>query len=139
MSRRNPQPRRSECPLNAALEMVGDRWSLLIVRDLMLGGRRTYKAFLAGGERIATNVLADRLARLEGLGILGSVRDPTDRRRIHYKLTAKGIDIAPVLIELVLWAARHERTAAPKDLLDEMVHHRRRFLARLKREWSAMR
>lgn len=137
MSRRNPRRRRSECPLNAALEMVGDRWSLLIVRDVMLGGRRNYKAFLAGGERIATNVLADRLARLEALGILASVRDPADRRRIHYKLTSKGLDLAPVLIELVLWAARHERTAAPKELLDEMVHHRRRFLARLKREWSS--
>ena len=138
MRRKNSRPRRSECPLNAALEMVGDRWSLLIVRDLMLGGQRTYKAFLAGGERIATNVLADRLAKLEEIGILGSVRDPSDRRRIHYKLTAKGIDLAPVLIELVLWASRHERTAVPKELLDEMVHHRRRFLTRLKRRWSAM-
>ena len=131
--------RRSGCPLNAALEMVGDRWSLLIVRDLMLQGRRTYREFLAGGERIATNILADRLARLERLGILARARDPADGRRTLYKLTEKGIDLAPTLIELVLWAARHEETAAPAALLDDMKHHRGRFLARLRREWAAMR
>jgi DNA-binding HxlR family transcriptional regulator len=138
MGSRKPSQRRSGCPLNAALEMVGDRWSLLIVRDLMLLGHRTYKAFLAGGEHIATNVLADRLARLEALGILARGRDPSDRRRTLYKLTAKGMDLAAVLIELVLWAARHERTAAPRALLDDMTRDRRRFLARLKRQWAAM-
>lgn len=139
MERRERAQRRSECPLNAALEMIGDRWSLLIVRDLMLQGRRTYKDFLAGGECIATNILADRLLRLEEIGILARARDPSDGRRTLYKLTAKGLDLAPALIELVLWAARHESTGAPRKLLREMRHDRRRFLDRIRRQWAAMR
>lgn len=138
MSRKQPGGRRSACPLNAALEMVGDRWSLLIVRDLMLLGRRTFREFLEGGERIATNVLADRLLRLEELGILERARDPSDGRRTLYKLTEKGFDLGPTLIELVLWAARHEATGGPKALLDEMKRHRGRFLTRLRRQWAAM-
>lgn len=129
--------RRSGCPLSAALEMVGDRWSLLIVRDVMLLGRRTYKEFLAGGERIATNILAERLRRLERVGLLQRGRDPGDRRRTLYRLTEKGMALAPVLIELVLWAAQFERTAMPKALLDEMKHRRTKFIARLRKAWQA--
>ena len=129
--------RRSGCPLNAALEMIGDRWSLLIVRDLMLAGRRTYNAFLESGERIATNVLAERLRRLEEIGILARTPDPKDRRRTLYKLTEKGIDLAPVLLEMVLWAARHEKTMAPRALLQDMKRRRTAFLTRLRREWEA--
>ncbi len=136
MKRKVCVERRSGCPLNAALEMVGDRWSLLIVRDVMLHGRRTYKAFLEGGERIATNVLAERLARLVRIGILERRPDPSDRRRSLYRLTEKGLDLGPVLIELVLWAARHEKTGAPPHLLDEMARRRRGLLARLKKEWA---
>ena len=122
----------------ASVLRVGDRWSLLIVRELMLLGRRTCREFLAGGECIATNVLADRLARLEQLGILERARDPSDGRRALWKLTEKGKDLAPALLELVLWASRHEETAAPAALLDEMKHRRRSFLARLRRQWAEM-
>ena len=128
--------RRSGCPLNAALEMVGDRWSLLIVRDLMLSGRRTYNAFLEGGEQIATNVLAERLRRLEQIGILERQADPQDRRRTLYKLTPKGIDLAPVLLEMVVWAAKHEKTGAPRALLQDMTRRRAAFLARIRKEWE---
>jgi DNA-binding HxlR family transcriptional regulator len=136
MKRAERAPRRSDCPLHAALDMVGDRWSLLVVRDLMLFGRQTFKAFLEGGECIATNVLADRLRRLERLAIVARVPDPDDGRRTLYRLTAKGMDLAPVLIELVLWAARHEETGAPRELLDEMQHRRASFLARLRKQWQ---
>jgi DNA-binding HxlR family transcriptional regulator len=135
--KRSPRPqRRSGCPLNAALEMLGDRWSLLIVRDLMLAGKRTFKSFLESSECIATNVLADRIARLEELGILARTPDPKDRRRDLFRLTAKGMDLGPVLIELVLWAARHEKTGAPPDLLEEMTQRRKSFLSKLHRAWS---
>ena len=73
--------RRSGCPLNASVEMLGDRWSLLIIRDMMLRGSRTFKEFLDSYERIATNVLSDRLNRLESYGIIRSQTDPSDRRR----------------------------------------------------------
>ena len=102
--------RRSECPLNASVEMLGDRWSLLIIRDMMLRGFRTYKEFLECYEGIATNILADRLRKLVAYGIITSKPDPADGRKVIYSLTPKGIDLAPVLTEMVLWAAAHEET-----------------------------
>src|SRR5215469_4472189 len=102
--------RRSGCPLNASVEMLGDRWSLLIIRDMMVRGYRTFKQFLSSDEHIATNILADRLRRLESYGIITTHPDPFDGRKLHYHLTAKGLDLAPVLTEMVLWAAAHEGT-----------------------------
>src|SRR5438445_831040 len=99
MKKRTMAERRSACPLNATLEVLGDRWSLLIVRDLIFKGRTTYKDFLAGGEGIATNVLADRLRRLEAEGVIGKGRDAADARRLVYRLTAKGLALAPVLVD----------------------------------------
>ena len=90
--------------------MLGDRWSLLILRDMMLRGFRSYKEFLDSYERIATNILADRLKKLIAHGIITTREDPSDGRKLIYVLTDKGIDLAPVLAEMVLWAARHEKT-----------------------------
>ncbi len=102
--------RRSGCPLNASVEMLGDRWSLLIIRDMMLLGYRTFKEFLNSHERIATNILADRLRRLENYGIIASAANPSDGRKQIYSLTPKGLGLAPVLTEMVLWAAAYEET-----------------------------
>src|ERR1700689_2249429 len=102
--------RRSGCPLNASVEMLGDRWSLLIIRDMMLAGARSYKQFMECYEGIATNILADRLRKLVAYGIVTTEPDPSDGRKVIYLLTAKGIDLAPVLTEMVLWAAGHEET-----------------------------
>lgn len=128
--------RRSGCPISIALELLGDAWSLLIVRDLMFKGRHSFNEFLDGGEGIATNILADRLRRLEAAGIVEKQVDPSDRRRIRYGLTRKGIDLAPVLVELVVWSANHEATDAPADVVREMQAHRRAFLARVRRQWA---
>jgi DNA-binding HxlR family transcriptional regulator len=111
MSAKTPAfDRRSACPLNASVEMLGDRWSLLIIRDMMLLGNHTFKEFLNSHEKIATNILADRLKRLEKYGIISSARDPSDGRKSIYSLTAKGLGLAPVLTEMVLWAAAYEDT-----------------------------
>src|SRR5260370_31487986 len=85
--------------------ILGDRWSLLIIRDMMLRGARSYKEFLECDEGIATNILADRLRKLVAYGIITTEPDPSDGRKVIYLLTAKGIDLAPVLTEMVLWAA----------------------------------
>src|ERR1700735_2942661 len=90
--------------------MLGDRWSLLIIRDMMLAGAHTYKQFLDCYEGIATNILADRLRKLVAYGIITTEKDPSDGRKLIYLLTPKGIDLAPVLTEMVLWAAAHEDT-----------------------------
>jgi DNA-binding HxlR family transcriptional regulator len=127
--------RRSGCPLNASLEMLGDRWSLLILRDMMLRGYQTFNEFLHSDEKIATNILADRLRRLESYGIIETERDALDGRKTIYSLTAKGIDLAPVLTEMVLWAARHEATGN-QALVRQMRTDKEQLLARVRQRWA---
>jgi DNA-binding HxlR family transcriptional regulator len=121
--------------LNASIEMLGDRWSLLIIRDMMVRGSRTFKEFLGADEGIATNMLADRLRRLEAHGIIASQPDPSDGRKLNYSLTAKGIDLAPVLTEMVLWAARHEETGN-QALVHTLQTDRQRFLEQVRERWA---
>src|SRR5262249_15265062 len=127
--------RRSGCPLNASVEMLGDRWSLLILRDMMLRGYTLFNEFLQSDEKIATNILADRLRRLEGYAIISSCEDPADGRKRIYSLTPKGIDLAPVLTEMVLWAARHEETGN-QALVRLMRASKEQFNANIHRQWS---
>jgi DNA-binding HxlR family transcriptional regulator len=115
--------------------MLGDRWSLLIIRDLMVRGFRTFKDFEGSSEGIATNILADRLRKLEAAGIIAAEAAESDARRVNYRLTEKGIDLAPVLLELLLWGARHEQTAAPCVLIETMAAERKHFLAEVRRRW----
>jgi DNA-binding HxlR family transcriptional regulator len=129
------QKRRSGCPLNASVEMLGDRWSLLVIRDMMLRGFRSYKQFLESDEGIATNILADRLRKLEAHGIVATKPDRTDGRKLTYTLTSKGIDLAPVLAEMVLWAARHE-TTGNQALVHELQKNKRRVLAHVRQRWG---
>jgi len=134
--KKKPSPkRRSGCPLNASVETLGDRWSLLIIRDMMLRGFRTYKEFLESFEGIATNILADRLRKLQAYGIITTERDRSDGRRLFYLLTEKGIDLAPVLTEMVLWAARHEKTEN-QALVRQMKKDREQLLAEVRQRWA---
>jgi DNA-binding HxlR family transcriptional regulator len=127
--------RRSGCPLNASVEMLGDRWSLLIIRDMMLRGFRTYKEFMECYEGIATNILADRLRKLVSNGIITAEPDPADGRTRIYLLTAKGSDLAPVLTEMVLWAAAHEDTGN-QALVRQMRSDKPKFLAGVRERWA---
>jgi DNA-binding HxlR family transcriptional regulator len=115
--------------------MLGDRWSLLIIRDMMVRGSRTYKEFLESWEGIATNILTDRLRKLEAHGIITTERDPSDGRRLIYLLTDKGIDLAPVLTEMVLWAAAHEDTGN-QALVRLMKKDKAQFLAGVRQRWA---
>ena len=128
--------RRSECPLNASVEMLGDRWSLLIIRDMMLRGFRSYKEFMECYEGIATNILADRLRKLVAYGIIATEPNPADGRKVVYSLTPKGIDLAPVLTEMVLWAAAHEDTGN-QALVRQMRADKEKFLAGVRQRWAA--
>jgi DNA-binding HxlR family transcriptional regulator len=130
-----PPDRRSGCPLNASVEMLGDRWSLLILRDMMLRGYQSFNEFLRSDEKIATNILSDRLRRLESYGIITSEQDPADGRKMIYTLTAKGIDLAPVLTEMVLWAARHEETGN-QPLVRRMQTSKEQLLAEVRQRWA---
>ncbi len=127
--------RRSGCPVSIALERFGDRWSLLIIRDLMVRGFRTFKQFQESGEGIATNILADRLRRLQASGIVRVEREAADGRKLNYRLTKKGIDLAPVVLELLIWGARHEETGAPCAVIERFEKHREHVLAEVRRRW----
>lgn len=101
----------------------------------MVRGFRTFKDFARAGEGIATNILADRLRKLEASGIISVETEETDRRRVNYRLTEKGIDLAPVLLELLIWGARHEETGLPCALIEKMVRDREQVLAEVRRRW----
>ena len=139
MPKKKPSPkRRSRCPLNASVEVLGDRWSLLIIREMMLRGFRSYKEFLGSYERIATNILADRLRKLAAHGIITNGRDSSDGRKLIYSLTAKGIDLAPVLTEMVLWAAGHEDTGN-QALVRQMQKDKEQFISAIRQRWAGER
>jgi len=128
--------RRSGCPVSISLELFGDRWTLLIVRDLMVRGYQTFKEFEESGEGIATNILASRLRRLQAAGIVVKEVEGADRRKVHYRLTEKGIDLAPAVLELLIWGARHEATAAPCGLIEHLAANRQEILAEVWRRWQ---
>ena len=136
VARKAKARRRSGCPVSVSLEIFGDRWSLLIIRDLMVRGYRTFKDFETAGERIATNILSDRLRKLEQHGIIVTETEKTDARKVNYRLTEKGIDLAPVLLELLIWGARHEPTGAPCAFIDQMESNREQVLAETRRRWQ---
>jgi DNA-binding HxlR family transcriptional regulator len=107
----------------------------LIIRDLMVRGLQTFKQFQESGEGVATNILADRLRKLEVAGIISAEVAETDGRRVNYRLTEKGIDLAPVLLELLIWGARHEEAGASCTLIAKMARNRQAILAEVRRRW----
>ncbi|MEX0954586.1 MAG: helix-turn-helix domain-containing protein [Rhizobiaceae bacterium] len=118
MQERKP---RSDCPISCALDVLGDRWSLLIVRDILLRGKTTHGAFRESSERIATNILGDRLAYLERQGIVSRRPNPDDGRSEIFALTQKGTDLLPLLIAMTEWSGKHDETfMASKQMRDEM-------------------
>lgn len=127
--------RRSGCPVSISLELFGDRWSLLIIRDLMVRGSRTFKEFQEAGEGIATNILSDRLRNLQAASLITTEADKTDARRMNYRLTEKGIALAPVMLELLIWGARYQETDAPCAVIAEMESNREEILAEVRRRW----
>lgn len=130
--------RRSDCPVHFALDVFGDPWTLLVVRDLMFKGRTRYTDFLNAEEGIATNILADRLARLEQDGIVE--KQPTVRGASgSYRLTPKGVDLLPLMIEIVAWSAKHDpRTAAGREFVRRVREDRDGLLAELRAQLSSL-
>jgi DNA-binding HxlR family transcriptional regulator len=126
------QKRRSDCPINFALEIFGDKWTFLIVRDLMFKGKHYYGEFLQMEERIATNILADRLALLEASGIVTKKLDKQHGSKQFYELTSKGIDLLPALTEIILWSAKYDKqTAADAKFISQVKKDRRGLFAKI--------
>lgn len=122
---------RSHCPINYSLEMFGDSWSLLILRDIIFFGKKTYGEFLASNEHIARNILANRLEQLQMKGLLEKHSHPTDQRKDLYEVTEAGLDILPILMELTEWGAKHDtHTLASKTWLTLTRTRRAQVIAR---------
>jgi DNA-binding HxlR family transcriptional regulator len=112
---------RSDCPISSALDLFGDKWSLLVMRDLLFRNKSHYREFLASEEGIATNILADRLARLEAAGLIEKTGDDPRSGKQAYLPTAKGKDLIPLLLQMMLWSVKHNpQTAAPGALIAEL-------------------
>jgi DNA-binding HxlR family transcriptional regulator len=122
---------KSHCAVNFALEAVGDPWALLIVRDIAFDGKHSFNEFLASDERIARNILADRLVWLEQAGVLLKKDDPRDRRKGWYGLTEKGIDLIPVLFALSEWSFTYDPETAADGAFGEVYMQDRARITRL--------
>lgn len=107
---------RSDCPISCSLDIFGDKWSLLIIRDIMLRNKSSYGEFLESEEKIATNILADRLSLLEAENILTKEVSPKNKSKFMYRLTKKGIDLLPVVIEIMDWGAKYNPGCPRKEV-----------------------
>jgi DNA-binding HxlR family transcriptional regulator len=132
MKAKLPKFRRSDCPINIMLEMLGDSWSLLIVRDMMFFGATRFNELMNAREKIASNILADRLQKLESAEIIWKRRDPTDARKFIYGLTEKGADLAPILAEVMLWSHQYQDADIPQDVINAIKADRGAFVAHIK-------
>jgi len=132
--RNDEKQRLSGCPVAFGLDTFGDRWTLLVIREMMLHGKSTYSDFLEIDEAISTNILADRLKHLETEGIIEKVRDPENGRSFIYSLTPKGADLAPVLMEIIRWSGKHDaRAFARKGVLNRIKRAPKEMEANMRR------
>ena len=125
-----PRHEKSNCPISYSLDLFGDRWTLLILRDLILWGKTRFAEFQASDEKIASNILSDRLRRLEEQGVIGIEKDPSDARQKIYTATEKGLSLTPVLLEIAAWGASHDPdTGAPADFAADFYADRAAYYA----------
>ncbi|MFC3161504.1 transcriptional regulator, HxlR family [Chryseobacterium arachidis] len=125
--------KRSDCPISCSLEMWGDKWSLLIIRDLMIKKECTYGDFLKAGEKIATNILASRLQNLTENGIIAKKDHPDNKLKILYYLTEKGIDLLPLIVEINLWGDKYLQIPEDrKKLIEDIKKDKNKFIEKAK-------
>jgi DNA-binding HxlR family transcriptional regulator len=125
--------RRSSCPIACALDCVGDKWTLIVLRDIIMLRKHHFQELLQGSEGIASNILASRLKLLEAAGMITRRRDPAQARRVIYEPTAKALDLLPVIVELARWGMKHDPgAAAPAHFLRRLAKDREGFIASIR-------
>ena len=130
--------RRSECPISYAMDIFGDKWTMLIMRDLLLYGKDSFSEFLCSDEKIATNILTDRLNLLLREGFVTKHTAPTNKSKFLYRPTEKAIDMIPVLSEITLWAGKYNPGGAPAEIAEPLRKNRVKALREMKKkveEW----
>jgi len=123
---------RSHCPINFAQEVFGDKWSLLIIRDVMFKGKKYYNEFLSSDEKISTNILANRLEKLEADGLITKTIDKNNNSKKIYALTQKGIALLPMLIEMIAWSAKYDNeTETPAEFIHKLEEDKESLIREL--------
>jgi len=124
---------RSDCPISYALDFVGDKWTLVVLRDLILRRKRYFQEFLASEEKIASNILASRLKLLESTGLVTREADPAHARRVIYAPTEKALDLLPSILELLLWGTKYAgKSAAPPEVVRRAAEDRAGLVAEIR-------
>ena len=127
---------RSKCPASCALDILGDKWSLLVIRDMIYFKKKTFNEFLKSNEKIATNILASRLKMLEEFGLISKHNSHKNKKINIYKLTKVGLDIIPTLIELTMWSIKNvEKTEVVKSISSEYLEDRGNLISNLKSDY----
>ena len=130
--------RKTNCPILFALDIFGDKWSLLIMRDILIRGGKHYNDFLYAGEGISTNILADRLEQLERRGLIAKHRDETNKRRFIYTPTQKGLELVPVLMEIILWSAKYDpETNTPQWYVNRLKTNREAVIHEIREKFNS--
>ena len=130
--------KRSHCPIAFALDIFGDKWSLLVLRDLLFKGKSHYSEFLDAEEGVSTNILSERLTRLECEGLIAKTRDQTNRRQFIYSPTPKGLDLLPAILEISLWSAEYDpSTAAPPGEMKRIREKREDVIREVKSRFTS--
>lgn len=131
--RKKLPPRRSSCSISYALDYLGDRWTLLVLRDLLFRGKRHFRDFLASDEKIATNILSSRLKALETAGMVVRQTDPASARSVIYEPTEKAADLIPALLELTRWSGKYDpQTVLPPPLARRIARDREGLIAEIR-------
>jgi DNA-binding HxlR family transcriptional regulator len=126
--------RRSECPISYTMDIFGDKWTLLIMRDLLLYHKDSFSDFLCSDEKIATNILTDRLNVLVREGFVTKHTSPANRSKFLYRPTEKAIELIPILMEITLWAEKYNPAGAPKDMTEALKTNRTKALRDLRKK-----
>jgi DNA-binding HxlR family transcriptional regulator len=127
---------RSDCPISFSLDYLGDKWTLLILRDLIFTEKSTYGEFLTSQEKIATNILADRLRMLEANGFITSSVSAAKKNKFNYSLTEKGIDLVPVIVELMIWGSKYDSYDA-KDMIKKLGQDKEGTIKEIRKKLSS--
>jgi DNA-binding HxlR family transcriptional regulator len=133
--------KRSGCPLSFSLDFIGDKWTLLILRDIALYGKSTYGEFLSSEEKMATNILADRLSMLEGYGFLKKQVGADKKSKFVYSMTERCIELVPVIMELTIWGSKFNPPGNPnllKQLMNDKVGTIKKYQDKLRRSAAAL-
>ena len=131
------RPRRSSCPISFALDTFGDKWSLLVLRDLIFKDKSNYEDFIQSEEQISTNILAERLKRLKDEGLIEGKPDKENKRKIVYTPTPKALDLIPMILEMIEWSASYDpKTGAPEEFLKMLKKDRKKLAKQIRAKFK---